>query len=71
MTYRYEVTIFWSEENSAFIAVVPELPGCIAHGASYEEALMNARDEMEVWMDRAREQGDPIPKPKPHRLTLA
>jgi predicted RNase H-like HicB family nuclease len=51
---RYEIIIFWSEEDQAFVADVPELPGCMAHGASYEEALRNTQEAISLWIDTAR-----------------
>lgn len=68
---RYEIIIFWSGEDEAFIAEVPELPGCMAHGATQEDALANAKQAMQLWIDTAREFGDPIPEPKGHRLVFA
>jgi len=68
---KYEVIIYWSEEDGAFIAEVPELPGCAAHGASLEEALGNAQDAIRLWIDTAKEFGDAIPGPKGRRLILA
>ena len=68
---KYEIIIFWSEEDNAFIADVPELPGCMAHGATEIEALNNIKDAMELWIDTAKEFGDPIPEPKGRRLMYA
>ena len=68
---KYEVIIYWSEEDQAFIAEVPELPGCAAHGSTPEAALANAQDAIRLWIDTAKEYGDPIPKPKGRRLILA
>lgn len=68
---KYEVILYWSEEDGAFIAEVPELAGCSAHGATQEAALANAQDAMRLWLDTAREFGDPIPVPKGRRLMLA
>jgi predicted RNase H-like HicB family nuclease len=68
---RYEIIIYWSAEDEAFVAEVPELPGCIAHGATQEEALANAKDAAQLWMDTAREFGDPVPEPRGHRLVFA
>ena len=68
---KYELIIYWSEADEAFIAEVPELPGCAAHGSTYAEALKNIQDAMELWIDTAKEFGDPIPEPKGRRLTLA
>ena len=69
--HKYEVIIFWSNEDEAFIAEVPELPGCMAHGAGQEAALANVRDAMELWLTTAKEFGDSIPEPKGRRLQLA
>lgn len=69
--YKYETIIYWSEEDQSFIANVPELPGCMAHGASPEETLANAQEAMQLWIDTAREFGDPIPEPKGRRLIYA
>lgn len=71
MTYRYEVIIYWSDEDRVFVAEVPELPGCMAHGDSQEAALASAQEAMRLWIDTAREFGDPIPEPKGRRLMLA
>ena len=61
---RYEVLIYWSEEDRSFIAEVPELPGCMADGATYQEALANAEVVIQEWIETARELGRPIPEPK-------
>jgi predicted RNase H-like HicB family nuclease len=71
MTYKYETILYWSNEDSAFIAEVPELPGCIAHGTSQEEALANANEAIRLWLDTAKEFGDQIPEPKGRRLMYA
>lgn len=68
---RYEVIIFWSNEDQAFVAEIPELAGCVAHGATQEEALANAKEAAQLWVDTAREFGDPVPEPKGHRLIFA
>ena len=68
---KYEIIISWSDEDNAFVAVVPELPGCMAHGETQELALANAKDAQELWLDTAREFGDPIPEPKGRRLAFA
>lgn len=69
--YKYEIILYWSNEDDAFIAEVPELPGCMAHGSSQAAALDNVNDAMQLWIDTAREFGDPIPQPKGERLMLA
>ena len=67
---RYEIILYWSEEDRAFIAEVPELPGCAADGATYQEALANAELVIQEWIDTARELGRTIPEPR-GRLTFA
>jgi predicted RNase H-like HicB family nuclease len=62
--YRYEVIIYWSEEDQAFIAEVPELAGCAADGATYAEAICNVEMVIGEWIETARELGRPIPEPK-------
>ena len=69
--FRYEAIIFWSDEDQAYLAEVPELPGCMAHGDSYESALANAKQAIQLWIDTASEFGDPIPEPKGRRLMYA
>jgi predicted RNase H-like HicB family nuclease len=71
MTDRYEIIIFWSDEDQAFVADVPELPGCMAHGKSHEAALRNARAAIRLWIRTAKEFGDPLPVPKGRRLAFA
>ncbi len=68
---KYEIIIYWNEEDQLFIAEVPELPGCLAHGDSHEDALKNVRDAMELWLDTARETGRLIPEPKGRKLRYA
>lgn len=61
---KYEVILYWSDEDKSFIAEVPELPGCAADGATRQEALQNAEIVIEEWIETARELGRPIPEPK-------
>jgi predicted RNase H-like HicB family nuclease len=61
---QYEVIIYWSHEDEAFIAEVPELPGCMADGESYQEALANVEVIVQEWIETATELGRPIPEPK-------
>ena len=61
---RYEVIIYWSNEDAAFIAEVPELPGCMVDGKTHQEALANAEVIIREWIETARELGRPIPEPK-------
>ena len=69
--HKYEIIIYWSNEDDAYIAEVPELPGCTAHGDSQTAALENANEAIRLWMDTAEEFGDPVPEPKGQRLMLA
>jgi len=69
--HRYEVIIFWSQEDQAFVADVPELPGCMAHGDTQLAALEQVHQAIDLWLDTAREFGDPIPEPKGRRLLYA
>jgi predicted RNase H-like HicB family nuclease len=62
--YRYEIIIYWSAEDQAFIAEVPELPGCAADGTTYQEALANVQVIITEWIDTAKELGRQIPQPK-------
>ena len=62
--YKYEVIIYWSDGDEAFIAEVPELPGCAADGASYDEALSNLEIIIDEWIKTTKELGRPIPEPK-------
>lgn len=61
---KYEIMLYWSNEDQAFIAEVPELPGCAADGASYGEALANAETVIRHWIETATELGRPIPQPR-------
>lgn len=64
MTSRYEVIIFWSETDGCFVAEVPELPGCMADGHTYQEAAANVETAIQEWIETARELGRPVPEPK-------
>jgi predicted RNase H-like HicB family nuclease len=68
---KYEIIIYWSNEDQVFVAEAPELPGCMAHGETEESALKNIKDAIELWIDTAREFGDPVPEPKGRRLMYA
>jgi predicted RNase H-like HicB family nuclease len=62
--YRYEVIIYWSDEDGAFVAEVPELPGCMADGTTYGEAVENVQVVIAEWIQTAQELGRSIPEPK-------
>lgn len=62
--WKYEIIIYWSEEDGAYVAEVPELPGCAADGKTYKQALANAEVVIREWIETARELGRPIPEPK-------
>jgi predicted RNase H-like HicB family nuclease len=62
--YKYELIVFWSDEDERFIVEVPELPGCMADGVSYEEAIKNAQIVISEWLETAGELGREIPQPR-------
>lgn len=64
MLIEYELVIYWSEDDQSFVVEVPELPGCMADGETYEQAVANAQRVIEEWMETARELGRPVPEPK-------
>lgn len=61
--HKYEIIIYWSDEDGVFVADIPELPGCMAHGATHEDALAEAQIAIGLWLDAAREIGRAIPPP--------
>lgn len=69
--HKFEIILYWSSEDRAFVAEVPELPGCMAHGDGQEAAIKHVNEAIQLWIDTAREFGDPIPQPKGERLMLA
>ncbi len=69
--HKYEVVIYWSNPDQVFVSEVPELPGCMAHGNTSEEALKNVKDAMTLWLDVAKANGDPIPEPRGRKLMHA
>ena len=68
---KYEIILYWSDDDNTFVAEVPELPGCTAHGDTQESALKNINDAIQLWIDTARELGKSIPAPRGRRLMLA
>jgi predicted RNase H-like HicB family nuclease len=71
MMRKYEIILYRSNGDQAFIAEVPELPGCTAHGSTQESGLTNANEAIQLRIDTAREFGHPVPQPKGERLMLA
>ncbi len=69
--YKYEIIIYWSNEDDAFVAEIPELPGCSAHGDTYERALNSAQGAIQLWLETAKQHGDPIPEPKGRKVVPA
>lgn len=67
---KYEIIIYWSQADNAFVAEVPELPGCAADGQTYQEALANVETIIAEWIETAHELGRPIPVPR-GRLAFA
>lgn len=61
---RYEMILYWSSADQSFIAEVPELPGCAADGATYQEAVANAEIVIREWIATAQELGRPVPEPR-------
>lgn len=64
MSIKYELIIYWSDQDQSFVVEVPELPGCMADGETYEDAVSNAKRVIEEWIETARELGRAIPAPK-------
>ena len=64
MPIRYELIVYWSSEDQSYIVEVPELPGCMSDGATYQEAVSNAEVVIGEWIQTARELGRPIPEPR-------
>jgi len=71
MPHKYELIVFWSSEDAAFVVDVPELPGCIAHGATPAEAVASAAAAIDLWIEAARELERPVPVAKGRRLIYA
>jgi len=66
--YKYELIVYWSQTDNSYIAEVPELPGCMADGSSYETAVANAQIVIREWLETARELGRPIPEPQGRKI---
>ena len=70
MMFKCEIILYWNQEDQILVAEVPELPGCMAHGDRQEVALKNINEAIHLWIDTAKEFGDPVPEPKGQRLML-
>ena len=70
MTFKYGIVLYWSRIDGVFVAEVPELPGCVAHGDTQRAALDNVNRAMALRIDTAEEFGDPVPERAGERLTL-
>ena len=62
--YHYSLVVEWDPADEIYVVTVPELPGCRTHGSTYEDAVRNAQDAIESWLDAARAWGSPIPQPR-------
>jgi predicted RNase H-like HicB family nuclease len=62
--FKYEMIVYWSQQDEAFLVEVPELPGCMADGATHEEAVKNAGEVIRLWIETAKDMGREIPKPR-------
>lgn len=69
--HKYEIILYWSNEDGCYVAEVPELPGCSAHGNTQEESLRNIHQAIDLWIETAIEDGVVVPKPKGERLVFA
>ncbi len=67
-TPKYEIVIYWDSTDEIFVAEVPDLPGCMAHGKTQAKALMHINQAIEIWLETARKYGDTIPQPRLHQL---
>lgn len=65
---KYEIVIYWDSDDKIFVAEVPDLAGCSAHGETQLEAVRNVNDAIKLWLETAREFGDQIPHPRQHQL---
>ena len=64
MKTQYEMILYWDKQDKIFVVDVPELPGCMAHGKTRQEAIANAENAIELWVDTAKADGLPLPEPK-------
>ncbi len=68
--FKYEIIIYWSKDDDCYVAEVPELPGCMADGKTYQEALSNTEIVISEWIETAKSLNRPIPEPKGERLVF-
>ena len=66
--YKYQLFMYWNEEDQIFVVEVPELPGCMAHGKTQVSALENIQEAIQLWIDTAQEFSDPVPVPRYSKL---
>ena len=66
---KYEVIIYWSDADNVFVAEVPDLPGCMTHGSTYEEAARNVQEAMAGWLKSWADLGRPVPQPRQRALS--
>ncbi|MHB1564302.1 MAG: type II toxin-antitoxin system HicB family antitoxin [Leptospirillum sp.] len=69
--FKYEIILYWDQNDQIYVAEIPELPGCMAHGSTQELALKNAQEAISLWLDVAKDNGDDIPQPKGRKLMYA
>jgi len=67
--HKYELTVYWNDEDGVFVADVPDLPGCSAHGGTPIDAVANAQTAIAAWLETARDRGAPIPEPRRRRMS--
>jgi len=65
---KYEIVIYWDNDDQIFVAEVPDLPGCMAHGTTRIEAAQQVSEAIELWLETAKEFGDKVPEPRRHQL---
>lgn len=67
---KYEIVVYWDDDDRIYVAGVPDLPGCVAHGKTQVEAVENVMQAIALWIESAQAYGDEIPKPQSHRLAI-
>lgn len=64
MSIKYELILYWSEDDQVFVVELPELPGCMADGATYQQAVSNVQEMIQEWIENAQAMGRPVPEPR-------